>query len=106
MTTTDYTRALFGANAVHVPAWLYVQDQGPGLVSFVGSSRVDGGPHPMRFGSQRIHQLVIGELVVRPHAVTGTDALEGHGIASLITGTYHDEALAGDRIIGLPELFR
>lgn len=103
MTTVDYTAALFGQNAVHVPAWLYVQDGGAGVVSFVGASRIaDIGAHPLRFGSERTHQLVIGELVVRPHCVTGTDALRGEGLGSLMLGGGHDEALAGDRIIGDP----
>jgi hypothetical protein len=59
----DYTRIMFGEHARQVPAWCYVQDQGSGVVSFVGSSRADS-PHPLRFGSSRTHQFVVGELML------------------------------------------
>jgi hypothetical protein len=99
-----YVRALFGEHAVHVPAWFYVQHQGGDargeFVSFVGASRVDPGqPHPLRFGSGRSHQLVIGDIVARPHVVHGTDELEGAGLAGLVTGGGHDIAMAGDLVI-------
>ena len=80
----DYVRAMFGAHAVHVPAWLYVQNQGNGTVAFVGASRTQY-PHPLRFGSERTHQLIIGEMIIRPHSVIGTDALIGHGLGALVT---------------------
>jgi hypothetical protein len=46
----DMTRVMFGQHAVHVPAWLIVQDQGEGLVTFVGSSRLPVTNHPLRYG--------------------------------------------------------
>jgi hypothetical protein len=80
----DWARVLFGQNAVHVPMWMYVQDGGPDHVSFVGGSRAHSeSGHPLRYGSPRTHQLVIGELVVRPHAVLGTDNLRGMGLTGL-----------------------
>jgi hypothetical protein len=101
---STYVRALFGANAVHVPAWFYVQHMGRDntgheTVAFVGASRVETGPHPLRFGSDRTHQLVIGDIVVRPHTVNATDALRGHGLAGLVLGSDHDVAMAGDVVI-------
>jgi hypothetical protein len=93
----DYTRVLFGQHAVHVPAWLVVQDQGDGLVSFVGASR-GAGPHPLRFGSTEVHQLVVGEIIVRPHHVTHSSARAGSGLAGLVTDPYTDLADA-ERII-------
>ncbi|MGW1007505.1 hypothetical protein [Streptomyces sp. NPDC002520] len=75
------------AHARHVPAWMYVQNQGDGLVSFVGASRVPAGsePHPLRYDSSRTHQLVVGELIVRPHYAIGTDVLRGQGLGGLAT---------------------
>ncbi len=81
----DMTAVLFGANARHVPAWLYVVDQGPGLVTFVGSSRVEDAAHPLRYGSIRSHQLIVGEVVVRPHEVIATDTVRGYGLSGLVT---------------------
>ncbi len=78
-------RIMFGENARHVPMWMYVQDQGDGVVSFVGASRVGQDVHPLRYGSGRTHQFVLGELVVRPHLVMATDTLQGMGLGGLAT---------------------
>jgi len=90
-----YLTALFGENARHVPAWLYVQDQGQGVVSLVGASRLTGplaSPlHPLRFGSERPHQFILGDVIVRPHLVVATSALRGDGLATLATSD-HDFA--------------
>lgn len=72
-------------HARHVPAWMYVQTAADGTVSFVGASRVDRPVHPLRYGSDRTHQLIVGELIVRPHYVIGTDVLRGHGLGGLAT---------------------
>jgi hypothetical protein len=84
---TDYTSALYGEHALHVPAWLYVQNQGPDIVSFVGASRIEGvgAGHPLRYGSERTHQLIIGEMIIRPRLALGTDALRGEGLGQLVT---------------------
>lgn len=101
--TAGYTRALFGANAVHVPAWLYVQNTGSGFVSFVGGSKAPTGSHPLRYGSGRTHQLIVGELIVRPHLVVATDSLRGLGIAGLALGDQHERVLAeGEWLVGGP----
>jgi hypothetical protein len=84
----DYTAVLFGEHARHVPAWLYVQDQGQGIVSLVGASRLTepANPiHPLRFGSNRPHQFILGEVIVRPHLVIATSALRGSGLSGLAT---------------------
>ncbi|MFK0142506.1 hypothetical protein [Streptomyces murinus] len=74
----------------HVPAWLYVQNAGDGTVSFVGSSRVrTDEEHPLRYGSNRSHQLLVGELLVRPHYALDTNVLRGQGLGGLAT-THHD----------------
>ena len=86
----DYVQIMFGQNARHVPAWMYVQDMGGGTVAFVGASRTDAH-NPLRYGSERAHQFIAGEMIVRPHIVVATDALQGSGLAALATGD-HDVA--------------
>jgi hypothetical protein len=88
----DWTRAVFGEHARHVPAWLYVQDQGSGVVSIAGASSV-AGAHPLRYGSERAHQFVLGEIIIRPHLVVATDALTGSGINGLLTGDHDTERM-------------
>ncbi|WP_424862980.1 hypothetical protein [Streptomyces sp. MMS24-I29] len=62
---------------------MYVQTAADGTVSFVGASRVDRPEHPLRYGSDRTHQLIVVELIVRPHYVVGTDVLRGQGLGGL-----------------------
>lgn len=95
----DYAKVLFGENAVHVPAWMWVQPAGDGLVSFAGASRIPdlGAAHPLRYGSERVHQLIVGEVVVRPHLIVATDVHRGSGLAALVSSTRIDrEALLAD----------
>jgi hypothetical protein len=96
----DYHKVMYGENAIHVPAWMAVQDAGEGLVSFIGASRVPE-PHPLRYGSDKTHQLIVGELVIRPHYVTHSDARRGSGLDALLldpfTGLADGELLVGRR---------
>lgn len=97
----DTARLMYGENARHVPAWLYIQDGGNGMVSFVGASNT-GGQHPLRYGSDRPHQFIVGEIVVRPHLVIATSSLRGHGLSALATNR-HDIAEMlrdGERLVG------
>ncbi|MFJ8752324.1 hypothetical protein ACIREO_23755 [Streptomyces sp. NPDC102441] len=77
-------------HARHVPAWMYVQQVSDGTVAFVGSSRVQNAPHPLRYGNTRTHQFVLGELIVRPHFVVGTDVLRGQGLGGIAAQSGHD----------------
>lgn len=94
----EYTRALYGQNAVQVPVWMYVQNQGPDIVTIVGASRMPGtaAQHPLRFGSGRTHQLVQGEIIVRPRLVLGTDALRGMGLGGIATNGHDFGAMLAD----------
>lgn len=98
----DYAKVMFGENAHHVPAFLYVQAAGDGSVSFVGGSKLPAGcVHPLHYGSERTHQLIIGEIVVRPHQVIASDAGRGDGIGSLLLGHRLDEFIErGEYLIG------
>lgn len=90
------TRALFGRFVRHVPMWMVVQDSGRDTVTFVGASR-DPALH---YGSRRTHQLILGELVVRPHFVIESDQFRGYGLTSLLTsGAHLDEWVAGGHIV-------
>lgn len=104
----DMARVLYGQHARQVPAWFYVQDQGPGVVSLVGASMTPGQDHPLTYGGGHHHDgehgpaywphhLIVGEVIVRPHVIIGTRALQGAGLGGLATGDYHDiEAMLAD----------
>lgn len=94
----DMARVLYGENARHVPGFLYVQDAGQGVVSFVGASATpDLADNPLRYGAPHWatpapapddywpHHLIVGELIVRPHVVIATRALRGFGLAQMLT---------------------
>lgn len=97
-------KALLGQNAVRSGSWLYVQDAGERRVSFVGGASVPEGPHPFRFGSERTHQFVTGEVLVRPQLVLATDSLRGMGLSGILSiGHRTDVMLAdGEVILGDP----
>lgn len=82
----DIVPVMFGEGARRASMYMYAQDAGEGCVSFIGASRMKstGLPNPLRYGSERTHQLVIGDVIVIPKAVIGTDALRGSGLSSLI----------------------
>jgi len=106
---TDMARVMYGENARHVPAYLYIQDQGPGIVSFVGSSMTPGRDHPLRYGAPhyvrdhrddgyRPHHLIVGEIIVRPHVVIATSAMSGYGISQFLTAAPDiEEMVTGGR---------
>jgi hypothetical protein len=93
----DMARIMYGRDARHVPAFCYVQDQGPGLVSFIGSSMTPGRDHPLRYGAPhfsgsnhhdpgyRGHHLIVGELIVRPHVVIATSIGVGYALSQFLT---------------------
>jgi hypothetical protein len=77
-----FTKAMFGQHARHIPMWMKVQDQGDGTVIFAGSSKKGT---PIRYGSNRTHQLILGEMIVRPHLVCASDEFKGCGVDGLLT---------------------
>ena len=102
-------RMLYGEHARQGMGWVYLQDQGPGLVSFVGSSRVPevegGGLHPFRYGNPHYdgskdgpegyysHHFMVGEVILRPHLLIATNALRGQGLSGLATGNHDLRAM-------------
>lgn len=77
--TEDQLRLMFGQYTIHVPMWMVVQDQDP-VVTFVGASR----DLRLRYGSERTHQLILGEMVIRPHVVIATDHYTGTGLSGMV----------------------
>jgi len=109
----DMTRVMYGENARHAPAWMYVRDGGQGIVSFVGSSRVRGD-NPLTYGSGHWSRqregdpsyfplrFMVGEIIVRPHILIGTRSTEytGMGLGGLATCDHDmNEMLAHGRLI-------
>lgn len=86
----DYTKVMFGENAVHCGFNMIVQDAGDGKIIVVAQSTSPrkGKQHPLQFGSKRTHVLCMGDIVVRPHMVFGSDAFRGSGLSHLITHAF------------------
>lgn len=85
----------FGQHAIHIPAWMIVQDQGA-VTAFVGATK----DPQIRYGSDKPHQLVLGELIVRPHLIMASDEFVGYGLNGLATGANmeFDKWVRGDLI--------
>jgi hypothetical protein len=94
--TEALTKALFGQHAVRVPTWTYVQNQGDGTVMLAAGSTVADRPHPARYGSNRTHQFILGETIIRPHLIIATDALRGEGPGSLVTSDHDLHRMLSD----------
>lgn len=105
----DMARVMYGQNARHVPAWMYVQRHSAETVGLIGASRVlEGTAHPLLYGSGRQHAFIVGEVIVRPHVVITTDALRGMGAGGLYTGDHDFRAMLrdGELTVGSEEALR
>ena len=85
----NLAQLMYGENARHVPAWFYLRTHGEGVVSFAGASRVES--NPLLYGSERDLRFGVGEIIVRPHMLVGTDALLGHTMGQVLTETHDVE---------------
>jgi hypothetical protein len=91
-------KAMYGQFARHVPVMMFVQDQGPGVVSFIGASKsID-----MRYGSNMTHQLIVGELIVRPHYVIGSNHFRGYGLAGMLQACDLEEWIENGQVLADP----
>lgn len=81
------TKALYGENAVHVPFNAIVQGVSTfhniTAVTLVGQSSAPTKEHPLTFGSKMTHQLVLGDIIFRPHIVVESNAFRGYGLSGL-----------------------
>lgn len=83
-----YMKAMFGQSAIKIPTHFFVQNQGDGVVIFAGAARTkDKSQHPLRYGGSLTHQMVVGEIIVRPHIVVESDKFKGSGITGLLTSS-------------------
>ena len=87
----NFTHFMYGKNAVHVPAWFYAQGD-KNIVSFVGASKSS----ELKFNGDKTHQLVLGEIIVRPHFVVESDTFKGHGLNGVATANHWDFLHAAD----------
>lgn len=87
-----FTRAMYGEWARHVPAWLYVQNNGEGQRSFVGATQSTD----LSYGQPHTHQFILGEIIVRPHFAVSSNAFRGHGLTGLASANHSDFLLAED----------
>lgn len=75
--------------------WMIVQNSGE-TTTFVGASRDPA----LRYGSRLTHQMIVGELIVRPHFVIESDQFRGHGLTSLLKdGANLADWLAGGQLV-------
>jgi hypothetical protein len=108
-------RVMYGQNARQVPCWMYVQHQGASdgtdTVGIIGASRVPVAPgavHPLRYGTDWAHHFIVGEIIVRPHIVIGSNALQGYGAGNLYLGEHEFGAMLadGELVTGSPDVLR
>lgn len=74
----DMTKFMFGQNAVHMPAWMVLQNSGV-ATTFIGSTK----QLPV-FEASRTHTLFLGEMILRPHIVVTSNEYIGKGIANFL----------------------
>jgi len=96
MDSFPFIKEMLSKDARCVNMWMKVQDQGEGVISFVGASRsID-----LRYGSKKTHQLIIGEIIVTPRLVIASDDFRGVGLAGLATECDVEKWMKGDIIVG------
>lgn len=89
-------KAMYGQHSIHVPMWMVVQDQGPDTVAFIGGSR----SKDLTYGSSLVHQLILGEVIIRPHVVVESEHLKGHGLTGLAQcGSDMDDWVRNGKVI-------
>jgi len=83
--TEVHIEALFGKNAMQVPFNCIVQGGKEKGVAVVAAVVVIRGPEAERLlmGSNKTHQLIIGDAVIRPKLAMESDHLTGTGLSGL-----------------------
>jgi hypothetical protein len=98
MFTTDESERMFqainGCNARHAAGWIVVQDAGTTadgrpIYSFMG---VAVGELRHDNGKGFTHEMMQGEIIVRPLAAYAGDQYRGAGLSSIITSDCYDPA--------------
>lgn len=87
----DYIKAMFGIHAMHVPCQVILQEQGKTSDGRYSTSAVCIfiTDEPMLSEQARAercpHELIIGDLVIRPHGKFASRDYVGHGLGGLTT---------------------
>ncbi len=95
MDDASLIKMMFGEHAKKIPCWLKTQKSIEGI-TFVGASRV-----PELYTTSKEHLLIIGEIIIRPHIVIGSNHCIGHGLAGLAK-EFDTEAWSKGDIIASP----
>lgn len=78
----NITKVMFGEKAIEVPVWLYVQNQGNNMSSFIGLSPYSDA---IRYQEEFTHSFITGSIIVRPARILASDDFIGRGLESMIT---------------------
>lgn len=100
--TDTFTRAMFGIHAIHTPMNFIVQAyEEDGAIIAIAQAKVDDALFKrLTFGSRLTHQLILGDIVLRPHLVSESDHLRGSGLAGLArSGFQMDDWVEHGRVL-------
>lgn len=75
-------RMLYGVYAAHIPCWFVMQGGEGGVVGVVGASKSS----KLMYGTSKMHTIIKGDAIFRPHVAYASDAALGDGINCLATG--------------------
>lgn len=95
----NYTKIMYGINAIHVPCWMVAQVT-DGVVGFAGASvQMD-----LMYNSPFQQVLIVGEMIVRPHAVVTGDKNYGTGLGNFLLDPWANGW--PDTILGDPDFLK
>lgn len=80
--TDQMIRSLFGENAFRAPCWMVSQAGAASdehVVQMIGASK----DLKLNYGSKTCHQLMIGEIIVRPHVLVESNDFIGSGLSGM-----------------------
>lgn len=87
----DFTKAMFGEHAIHVPCQIVLQEQGRTadgryLTLVVGVvSSTEPILSPEAIARDFPHELIVGDMVIRPHGKWASAHFKGCGATGLVT---------------------
>lgn len=91
---------VLGRPTLHVPMNFITQDMGGGKV--IGVFQTASGT-PLLHNSTKTHQLILGDVFIRPRVVYDTDAFRGAGMQVLTTNGFANLAAWQDNLLFLRE---
>lgn len=81
----NYIKAMFGIHAVHAPVQMLLQDMGEdkGFHKTLAATFISTPTRLVAAGYP--HELIVGDMVVRPFGRWASTKFRGYGIAGLVT---------------------